>query len=327
VKIHLPSEHAVLQADHRGWSACVRFSVCRAFSLVEVLVVVTLLSLIVLVLMTVFNSTQSAFRAGVTQSDVMEGGRAAMDLMVSDLKTMTATGNSNNILYSGYGDYRQCSANFYANTNFNNYQPLLQSLPGSSQLRTNLLENFFMLSRQNINGHDTWVGTGYTVNATNASPIFPLYRFTTNAPVSSDPYNLLNTFILGIQANAYTNTGWSHLIDGVVDLRVRAIDVNGYQMTNTYQYNSGQYTTYPNTWFGSPQWGEPGFCFFSNSIPSTVEVQMGALEDRIVKRAESLPPQTISPTAQSNYLAQQAGSVHVFRQRVLIPNVDANAYP
>ena len=30
--------------------------------------------------------------------------------------------------------------------------------------------------------------------------------------------------------------------------------------------------------------------------------------------------------AQSNYLAQQAGKVHLFRQRVAIPNVDPSAY-
>jgi type II secretory pathway component PulJ len=44
-----------------------------------VLVVVSLLSLIVLALMAVFNSTQRAFRASITQTDVLEGGRATMD--------------------------------------------------------------------------------------------------------------------------------------------------------------------------------------------------------------------------------------------------------
>ena len=43
----------------------------RAFSLVEVLVVISLLSLIVLALMQVFSTTQQAFRASVTQQDVL----------------------------------------------------------------------------------------------------------------------------------------------------------------------------------------------------------------------------------------------------------------
>jgi len=33
------------------------------------------------------------------------------------------------------------------------------------------------------------------------------------------------------------------------------------------------------------------------------------------------------PLARSNYLAQRVGQVHLFRQRVSIPNVDPSAYP
>ncbi len=296
----------------------------RGFSLVEVLVVVSLLSLIVLALMTVFNSTQSAFRTGVTQTDVLEGGRAAMDLMVSDLKTMTPSDGYSNALYSTYyGAQLESGAGFYANSNSYYTQPLIQNLPGSSALRTNVLENFFILSHQNINGHKTWVGTGYAVNATNASPLYPLYRFSTNSPATTDPAILFDVFMLAVQANVYTNAGWSHLIDGVVDLRVHAYDVHGYQMTNSSQYNSGQFTVYTNVLFSVPQLGEVGFYFFSNTIPASVELQMGVLEDRPLQRASSLPFQS---TGQSNYLAQQAGQVHVFRQRVTLPNVDPTAY-
>jgi hypothetical protein len=303
-----------------------------AFSLVEVLLVVTLLSLIVLVLMTVFNSTQSAFRTGVTQTDVLEGGRVAMDMIVSDLKVMTPSGSfSNNPSLLPNADM---NVNLYATANGdNNYQPLIQSLTGSiiGEQRTNVLENFFMISRQNLNGHDFWVGTGYTVIATNASPLFPLYRFTTNSPVStSSPANLFSAFILAIQASAYTNAGWSHLIDGVVDLRMQAFDVNGYQMTNSIQVNSGVTTFYTNAFilppppqWGFPQWGENTYYFFSNTIPASVEVQMGVLEDRVLQRGESLPAQS---TVQSNYLSQEAAHVRVFRQHVLIPNVDPTAY-
>ena len=63
--------------------------------------------------------------------------------------------------------------NLNTNNNFNFYAvlanyltappPLMQSLTASSQLRTNVLENFFSLSRQNIGGSPTWVGTGYAV--------------------------------------------------------------------------------------------------------------------------------------------------------------------
>lgn len=295
----------------------------RGFSLIEVLVVVTLLSLIVLVLMTVFNSTQAAFRAGVTQTDVLEGSRSAMELIVSDLKLMSPSDTPSNSLYGGLNFF----ANLNNNDNPNFYLPLIQNLPGSGQQRTNLLEDVFWVSRQNINGHDSWVGTGYTVIATNSSPLFPLYRFITNAPVSiSSPTNMLIGFLMAIQNNALTNVGWSHLIDGVLDFRVQPFDLNGYAMTNSYQYNAGQYTIYPNTTFFYPSqpYAPGGFYFLSNAIPGSVEIQMSSLEDAVLRRAESFGGPGI---AQSNYLAQQAGRVHVFRQRVILPNVDPSAYP
>ena len=49
---------------------------------------------------------------------------------------------------------------------------------------------------------------------------------------------------------------------------------------------------------------------------------MATVEDRSLQRAE-VPP---FPTARNNYLVQQAGKVHVFRQRVAIPNVDPSVY-
>jgi hypothetical protein len=56
-----------------------------------------------------------------------------------------------------------------------------------------------------------------------------------------------------------------------------------------------------------------------------VEIQLGLLEDRVLQRAESLPDE--APVwSRSNYLAQQAGKMHVFRQRVWIRNVDPSAY-
>jgi hypothetical protein len=55
-----------------------------------------------------------------------------------------------------------------------------------------------------------------------------------------------------------------------------------------------------------------------------VEIQMGVLEDRTLQRASTWPNNS---TNQISYLAQQAGKVHVFRQRVSIPNLDPAAYP
>jgi hypothetical protein len=275
-------------------------------------VVVVLMSLIVLALMAVFSSTQAAFRASITQTDVLEGGRAAMGMLKSDLESMTPSfGVSNG------------AVNFYANPNQYQYQsqsaPLVQSLAGSDQQRVNVLENFFILTRQNT----TWTGIGYVVNTTNANSINPLYRFsmTTNVLAAAGPAALYKAFTNAVFLAAWTNTSiMSHLMDGVVHLTVRAYDTNGYWMTNGYPI--GYTHIARNARFSPVNWGEVGFSMFSNTLPAAVEIQLGVLEDRTLQRAESIPVANV----RSNYLAQHAGQVHLFRQRFPIRNVDPSVY-
>jgi hypothetical protein len=287
---------------------------------VEVLVVVVLMSFIILALMAVFNSTQSAFRSSITQTDVLEGGRAAMGLMKSDLESMAPSfGQSNQPAADGYSTV---PVNFYANTNFYQYQfgstPLVQSLAGSGYLRTNVLEEFFILTRQNT----TWTGTGYVVDTTSTNYFNPLYRFTATANVSARnmPWGLYTNFFANTALPVSpANTNLSHLMDGVVHLTVRAYDRNGLWMTNGYPFG---YTNFArNVWFSGPAWGEVGFYMFSNTLPASVEIQLGMLEDRTLQRAQS-----ISGLTQSNYLAGRAGQIHLFRQRIPIRNVDPSAY-
>jgi type II secretory pathway pseudopilin PulG len=290
----------------------------RAFTLVEILVVVVLMSLIVLALMAVFSSTQAAFRASITQTDVLEGGRAAMGMLKSDFESMAPSfGQSNQPVANGY-----IPVNFSVNPYQFQYQsqvgPLVQSLAGSGYQRTNVLENFFILTRQNM----TWTGVGYVVDTASQNYFNPLYRFTATANVSAQnmPWGLYTNFLAntGLPVSP-TNANLSHLMDGVVDLTVRAYDINGLWMTNGYPF--GYTNIARNVWFSGPAWGEVGFCMFSNTLPASVEIQLGVLEDRTLQRAQS-----ISGLTQSNYLAQHAGQVHLFRQRISIRNVDPSAY-
>lgn len=288
-----------------------------AFTLVEILVAMALLSLIVLALMAVFNGTQTAFRAGLTQTDVLEPGRATMDLIKNDLEAMTPSlGN----------DMATGAVNFCVTTNLfiAGYSPLYQPLPASiiGYARTNVLESFFILSRGTVNGGDNWIGTGYAVVATNLqNDLYSLYRFTTNYPVmTTDPASLFYNDFFSYFLSSPTNSNYSHLLDGVVQLRVRAYDVNGALIGDPS-------TTLPANIFtnvlpGAP--GETGVSFYSNAVPASVEVEMGVLEDSTLQHAEAL---NASFSAQTNYLAQHAGQVHIFRQRVPIRSVDPTAYP
>ena len=309
-----------------------RFS---GFTLVEILVVVVLLSFIIVALMAVFNSTQAAFRAGVTQADVLEGGRGVMGLIKNDLEVLTPSFGQSNVDFSGtYLTFIPNNAPVNVCVIANQYQyqtnalPLIQSLTGSSNpniLRTNVLEKFFILTRQNT----TWTGTGYVVDTTSTNGFNPLYRFTASANVSAQnmPWGMLYTNFLAntVLPVLPTNATLSHLIDGVVHLTVRAYDPNGYWMTNPVNFTrSDIYHQHKQKRlvFG-PAWGEAGFYMFSNTLPATVQVELGVLEDRTLQRALSLRDSAI---AQSNYLAQQAGKVHLFRQRFWIRNVDPSAY-
>lgn len=306
-----------------------------AFTLVEILVVLALLSLIVFALMAVFSGTQKAFRESLTQTDTLEGGRAVMDLMVADVANMTPSDGINNsvptTLANGIpsvivGNNPYCPVNF--SVTVNNYifppSPLIQSLIGTSTgaERTNILENFFILSKANLNGVPSWIGTGYSVNTNLADgTLYPLYRYymTTNAySGAAGQYALYTNFIAFNYANS---TNWSHLMDGVVDLTARVYDTNGIWMTNNY-VNPLAFHIHNATFLANNlSYGETTCFFFSNAVPASVQIEMGTLEDRTLQHAEGM-----SGIAQSNYLSQAAAQVHIFRRRVWIRNLDPTAY-
>jgi prepilin-type N-terminal cleavage/methylation domain-containing protein len=289
------------------------------FSLIEVMVAVALMSLIVIALMAVFSSTQKAFRASVTQTDVLEGGRAAMELITQDLRQMTPSGGISNFSFG--------AVNFSSLDNDNPYpyavpslaySPLQQNLPGSGALRINFLNYFFLLGRENTK----WIGIGYAVGSTNTTQLYPLYRFYAETNLATPPRALFDNFRNAVFYGQWTNM--SHVMDGVVHFAVRPNDARGYPMTNTYQFNSGQWVTNRNVWFYPPVQvqGEVGFYFFSNTVPASVELELGVLEDQPLQHAGSLP----TPVLRTQYLQQQSGRVHLFRQLVTIPNVDPTAY-
>ena len=277
------------------------------------MVVVTLLSLIVIALMGVFGSTQSAFRASITQTDVLESGRAAMDLITGDLRTMAPSDGQ------GFGP-----VNFYVNA-FPDSAPLIQPLVASGGSRTNVQQYVFILSRGNLNGVPTWYGTGYAVWLT-PSNIYSLYRFSTNLPMAhvGAVSNLFSGFYYNF-LNAPDR--YSHLLDGVVDFRIHAFDPNGAVIN--YIRTNAIYTNVVPPLPAANQMGEIGYAFYSNAVPASVEIEMATLEDRTLQRASSRPgdlPAAFPNDSRTKYLQDQAGKVHVFRQRVAIPKVDPAAY-
>lgn len=300
----------------------------RGFTLVEILVVLVLLSLIVFALMAVFNGAQRAFRASLTQTDILEGGRAVMDLITADLQTMTPCNMESNV--SNPNLAWLAPENFYAfPKTFINFggppSPLYQSLISSPSgaLRTNVLEDIFILSKGNINGTPSWIATGYSVNTNLVDgTLYPLYRFYMTTNLSSGYSGLTNLFGNFVQLNYTNGARWSHLLDGVINLTARTYDTNGIWMTNGYANPGIMHVRFANI---QPALNfktvEPWSAFYSNAVPASVQIDMATMEDRTLAHAEGL-----SGIKQSNYLANAAGHVHLFRQRVWIRNLDRTAY-
>jgi prepilin-type N-terminal cleavage/methylation domain-containing protein len=283
----------------------------RGFSLVEILVVVGLLSVIILGLVAMFSQTQRAFRLGLTQVDVLESGRAVTDMLNRELSQMTPARASN-------------AVNFYAS--LESIQPLKQELPGNpAPLRTNLIEDLYFLTKEN----QTWTGIGYYVSPTNGG-VGTLYRYVSNTVFGQNPSQLYNgyhrTINDAVNRNVFTNL--NRIMDGVVHFKVRAYTPDGQWITRINQFATNQFGYVLDADLRPPGFalyaaGESEFYRFTNNVvPAFVELELGVLEERAIVRAR-----TITDTqSRSNYLAREAGRVHLFRLRVPVRNVDPTAY-
>ena len=316
-------------------------TVARAFTLIEIMITVGLLSFIILGLLAMFNQTQRAFRTSMTQSDVLESGRAAMDMITREVSQLTPS-EAPDILMNGI---RLRTTNFFTEPSPAFAAPpgyFLQSLPpetATPQHRTNSIQRFFFLTKLN----QDWIGTGYDVLPDSpADPIIgTLYRFSATNRVRSGIINVSGAFQSASRvgaldsANGRPVTNLNRIADGVVHLRVRAFAKNGFLMvpwlaTNGYAFTRnarGDYI-YTNAWntiarADAIRPDQSATYFMGNAAPGYVDVELGLLEPQILQRYRSIP----DVAAQRNYLSNHVAQVHIFHQRVAIPNVDTTAYP
>ena len=342
----LPVTNA-LPTDSRSRRGGSRLPVCatpprRAFSLIEMMVVVALLSVIVLGLMAMFNQTQRAFRLGMSQTDVLESGRMATELIARVLEQMTPSYyNSSNRLPNGV---------LYPTPNFDSEitNAAWQSLPGGNGFlfRTNIMTDVFFMVRQN----QTLTGIGYFVRTNRldipslpggVGPAGTLFRFETNNSISQFQQNPSGLFAgFNDVRNQINLTNVSKVLDGVVQFKIKPFDTDGWVLPN----NPSWYTNWVNPNFNPnspnsmpssmtngnvvaiksfPAAREVGlYKFFSNAVPASVELELGILEQQIYERYKSIP----IDVAQKSFLTNQAAHVHLFRQRISIRNVDPSAY-
>jgi competence protein ComGC len=276
-----------------------------AFTVVELMVAVSVLTLIVVVLYNMFDNTQRAMRSNAAQVDVMEGGRAAVELLGRDLEQMTDAG-------------MVTATNFYVNLWS---QPTFQSLPGetnASNVRMNLQQELFFTARFNKEAR----GIGYRVVPDTG--VGSLYRF-----VTSEPTALLTSNLLSGRYRLFANTNnpgmFQRVTDGVVHFRVTAYDSQGQVIDPRYcPTNRVVPLAYPRDWYypgvamGNPGPGlPPSYVFTNTAVPASVEIELGILEPYILERYRGMTAnRPVVSASASNYLAQQAARVHMFQQRI-----------
>jgi len=316
----------------------------RAFTLVEILVTVALLAFITLGLFAALDQVQRAFRSGMSQVDRLEAGRAVTELLPRELEQATP-----------------CDANAvtFSVQIIPNSAPLTQSLPGlsptgSAQVRTNLLEDCFILTRQN----QTWVGIGYCVRTNDANGrlwlpesgpgqlgVGSVYRYTSSLSVlnpatglAQNPGVLFSNFVYCAQPGSAAIS--NRICDGVIHFYLTAYATNGFPIvlgnsfgTNVACFRPDPFSISPRYSVVHPARADPNFnypgnlaalYFWSNAVPAAVGMELGLLEQPAWERYNSIPV----PAARLAYLQRPdiSSRVHLFRQRIPILNVDPSAY-
>lgn len=270
---------------------------CRGFSLLELLVAVSLLVVLMVGLLAMFGQTQRAMRTGITQVDVMEGGRVAMELMSREVQELAPT-------KVGF------VTNFFASAVAAS-TPLVLELPGS-KARTNELDQFFFLSRTNL---DDWVGIGYRVDDPGEG-VGTLYRFTTNysnrglsSGTLPQPARVFDQLRIR-RADGAIDPRFRRVLDGVVHLRVLVYDARG-EVYNPFLL---ALTNSPNSVrevLINPNYTR--FAFLNGRVPAYVEIELGVLEPAVYQQYRAQPTEL-----RQRFLEGKAGHVHVFRQRIPI---------
>ena len=316
----------------------------HGFTLVEILVTVALLAFIILGLYAMFSQVQRAFRQSMGQVDLLEAGRAVTEMLPRELEQVVPAGHP-----YPYG------VNFCVQLPPGT--PLTMPLPGSSLLRTNLLQDCFLLRRDN----QTWEGIGYCVRTNDAEgrlwlaesgpgqmSVGSLYRFYARTNflgprgLPSDPSILYRDFQAAcVSGSAASRNISNRICDGVIHFYFRTFAPNSFPIfsdgvrTNAF-YRADGGLSYP--WvYGEivGAWTDGNFrypdnlagCYFlSNALPAYVEMELGILDQRAWKRFNAIG----APAAQLAYLRDPenliSGRLQLFRQRIPIRNVDPSAY-
>lgn len=305
-----------------------------AFSLLEIMVVVALLTVIVLGLYTIFDQTQRALRGNTTQVDVLEAGRAATALMVRQIEQI-APANLPPNLSNGVNLYLNLD---YPNNNHPN--PILQGLGTNLHgfpRRTNVLQSVFLVLQQG----NQWSATGFFVgpesptNTVFNDGVGTLYQFIpTNAPLPRLDQTNLNSWVWAFERAKLTRSNAFPIIDGVIHFKLSAFDAVGWPIeygriirdpfysVRPFTFSESKFAAVMNPTNNLALWqaraGQSEWYFLSNALPSYLDLELGVLEPPVWSQAKSKPFVPGGNNVRRQFLEEKAGQVHLFRKRIPI---------
>jgi prepilin-type N-terminal cleavage/methylation domain-containing protein len=323
----------------------------RAFSLIEVLLAVSIMSVIVFGLFSMFNQTQKALLATSKQVDILGSGRVAIDLLVDDIQQAQAPGLPLlSVLSPGTAELPHMLGTVERRFQ---YQPILQKridhTPQMPSLWTNILQNVFFLTQSNQN----WVAKGFFFSPNNSLVASPdtvslgfgtLFRFAApNADLQQanpaqrffpkrrlthgllnnlwEQYNQVQTVDLTQVTNPVFNATVSPLIEGVVHFKLQPIDSDGRPMLYYTNYNAASSAinlAYPQTILEREETsvgvllGQTRYRFYGDSLPAFMELELGVLDPEVLVRVKSMP----NLDAARQFLEDKPEAVHLFRRMI-----------
>jgi Tfp pilus assembly protein PilV len=274
-----------------------RGSTQAAFSVLEIMVAVALLAVIIIGLLAMFYQVQRAFRAGTAQVDVMEGGRAAISLLMREMQEAAAADLlevTNLVIVPSYPR-----------------TPTPQTL-SSGEVHDNILHDLCFLQRRN----DEWTGVAYRL--TNAiSGVGTLVRYSWSSANDSNPFvndTIKSNLSLAVfNRPGPTNYG-SQVLDGVVHFQVEAYDADGVLYRDYRDTVPGQVEES----YVRRDKGKDVFAFMSTNLPAYLDLELRVLEPATLARFRVREQTDLlaGGSTRLEYLNRQIGRTHVFRQRI-----------
>lgn len=295
-------------------------------TLVEIVVSVGLLVVIVTALLGAFNQTTRAFKTGFNQTDVLESGRAALEMVarVTTELSPSGMGNLDPNAFSLHSPIQSVShVDIPLSTNSPRQRLFMQKLLLLQKTPEKWVRSAFLV------GHvDSFA---YPWNSPEDVVIGSLYRYQAETSCSITNRDFLNhdqaLQLLeprDVKINAINLARYSKVIDGVVHFSVKTSHV-GWEFTDSGQVTNRVGDVYERLpgfeilgrWarFIDPVTAAEEDIYVGAMLPSYVEVEIGVLENEAFGQVRALLSDKV---ATADFLRNNAHRIHFFRQRIPI---------